>query len=77
MLLEFEFALIIDVDALNSSSTKSSSTVLSPSLAVLVRKDDDDDDAVGLLAHVLRVVLWLLLMPTVLGADDRDANAST
>ena len=73
MLLEFEFALIIDVDALNSSSTKSSSTVLSPSLAVLVRKDDDD--AVGL--HVLRVVLWLLLMPTVLGADDRDANAST
>ena len=51
--------------------------MLSPSLAVLVRKDDDDDDAVGLLAHVLRVVLWLLLMPTVLGADDRDANAST
>ena len=73
MLLEFEFALIIDVDALNSSSTKSSVTVpLSPSLAVLVRKDDDD--AVGL--HVLRVVLWLL-MPTVLDADDNDANAST
>ena len=69
-LLTLEFVNITD-DALDSSSTKSSVTVtLSPSLAVLVRNDED----VG--PHAMRVLLWLL-MPTVLDADDKDANAST
>ena len=78
-LLLLELAFIIDAELDSSTPTKSSVTVtLSPSLAVLARKDDDDADAVGLLAnvHVLRILLWLL-MPTVLGAGDRDANAST
>ena len=69
-LLTLEFVNITD-EALDSSSTKSSVTVtLSPSLAVLVRNDED----VG--PHVLRVLLWLP-KPTVLDADDEDANAST
>ena len=70
-LLTLEFVNITD-DALDSSSTKSSVTVtLSPSLAVLVRNDEDAGP------HVMRVLLWLQLMPTVLDADDEDANAST
>ena len=71
-LLTLEFANITD-EALDSSSTKSSVTVvtLSPSLAVLVRNDEDAGP------HIMRVLLWLQLMPTVLDADDEDANAST
>ena len=69
--MTLEFADIMD-EALDSSSTKSSVTVtLSPSLAVLVRNDEDAGP------HVMRVLFWLQLMPTVLDADDEDANAST
>ena len=68
-LLTLEFADIMD-EALDSSSTKSSMTVtvtltLSRSLAVLVRMDEDDDVGLRVRVHAL------------LGADDKDANAST